>query len=61
MIYCKTGNLRFFLKKNWRVQRRAWRYQRGNQNLHIEKQTSQWPKEKNTKGQTTIYKTNIEN
>ena len=30
----------------------------GNQNLHIEdEQTTQWSKEKSTKGQTTIYKT----
>ena len=36
------------------VQRRVWRYQRGNQNPYIEEQTTQWPKEK---GQTTIYKT----
>ena len=34
--------------------RRVWRYQRGNQNLYIEEQTTQWPKEKE---QTTIYKT----
>ena len=35
---------------------RVWRYQRGNQNTHIEEeQTTQWPKEKSTKGQTTIY------
>ena len=35
--------------------RRVWRYQlRGNQNLYIEEQTTQWPK-----GQTTIYKTYI--
>ena len=26
--------------------RRAWRYQRGNQNPYIEEQTTQWPKEK---------------
>ena len=31
--------------------RRAWRYQRGNQNPYIEGQTTQWPKEKSTKGQ----------
>jgi hypothetical protein len=37
------------------VQRRVWRYQRGNQNPYIEEeQTTQWPKEK---GQTRIYKT----
>jgi hypothetical protein len=31
--------------------RRVWRYQRGNQNTHIdEEQTTQWPKEKSTKG-----------
>jgi hypothetical protein len=30
----------------------------GNQNLYIEEeQATQWPKEKSTKGQTTIYKT----
>jgi hypothetical protein len=29
------------------IRRRVWRYQRGNQNLHIEEeQTTQWPKEK---------------
>ena len=28
------------------VPRRAWRYQRGNQNPYIEEQTTQWPKEK---------------
>jgi hypothetical protein len=34
----------------------------GNQNPYIEKeQTTQWPKEKSTKGQTTIYKTYILN
>jgi hypothetical protein len=33
----------------------AKRYQRGNQNPYIEhEQTTQWPKEKSTKGQTTI-------
>ena len=40
--------------------RREWRYLRGNQNLHIkEEQTTEWPKEKVQKGQTTIYKTTI--
>jgi len=40
--------------------RRVWRYQRRNQNSYIkEEQTKQWPKEKSTKGQTTIYKTYI--
>ena len=30
----------------------------GNQNPYIEEeQTTQWPKDKHTKGQTTIYKT----
>jgi hypothetical protein len=34
------------------------RYQRGNQNAYIEEeQTTQWSKEKSTKGPTTIYKT----
>ena len=38
--------------------RRVCKYQRGNQNPYIEEeQTTQWPKEKSTKGQTTIYKT----
>ena len=38
-------------------ERRVWRYQRGNQNPYIEEgQTTQWPKEERTKGQTTIYK-----
>jgi hypothetical protein len=37
--------------------RTVWRCQRGNQNSYIEeKQTTQWQKEKSTKGQTTIYK-----
>ena len=27
----------------------------GNQNPYIEEQTTQWPKEKRTIGQTTIY------
>jgi hypothetical protein len=32
-------------------------YQRGKQNPYIEEeQTTQWQKEKSTKGQTTIYK-----
>jgi len=40
--------------------RRVWRYQRGDRNPYIEEeQTTQWPKDKNTKGQTTIYKTYI--
>jgi len=38
---------------------RVWRYKRGNQNPHIKEQTTQWRKEKNTKGKTTIYKTYI--
>ena len=34
------------------------RYQRGNQNPYIEEeQTTQWPKQDKTKGQTTIYET----
>jgi hypothetical protein len=44
----------------WNVQflRKVWRYQRGKQNSYIEEeQTTQWPKEKSTKEQTTIYKT----
>jgi len=37
---------------------RAWRCQRGNQSPYIkEEQTTQWPKEKSIKGQTTIYNT----
>jgi hypothetical protein len=40
--------------------RRVWRYQRDNHNPSIEEeQTTQWPREKSTKGQTTIYKTCI--
>jgi len=39
------------------LERRVSRYQRDNQNPYIEGQTTHWPKEKNTKGQTTIYKT----
>ena len=38
--------------------RRVCKYERGNQNPYIEEeQTTQWPKEKSTKGQTKIYKT----
>ena len=38
--------------------RRVLRYQKGNNNPYMEEeQTTQWPKEKGTKGQTTIYKT----
>jgi hypothetical protein len=37
---------------------RSFGYQRGNQNSYIEEeQTTQWRKEKMSKGQTTIYKT----
>jgi hypothetical protein len=44
----------------WKInRRRVWRYQRGSQNPYIEEQRTQWPKEKSTKGQTTIYKTYI--
>jgi hypothetical protein len=36
--------------------RLVWRHQRGNQNPHIkEEQTTQWPKEKSTKGQMSRY------
>jgi hypothetical protein len=42
--------------------RRVCKYQRGNQNPYIEEeQTTQWPNEKRTKGQTTIYKTSTSN
>jgi hypothetical protein len=42
--------------------RRVCKYQSGNQNPYIEEeQTTQWPKEKSTKGQTTIYKTSTSN
>ena len=38
--------------------RRVRRYHRGNQNPRIdEEQTIQWPKQKQSKGQTTIHKT----
>jgi hypothetical protein len=38
----------------------VWGYQRGSQILQIEEgQTTQWPNEKTTKGQTTIYKKNL--
>jgi hypothetical protein len=30
-----------------------------NQNPHIQEQRTQWPQEKRTKGQTTLYKTYI--
>ena len=38
------------------IKRRVWRYQRGNQKPYIEEQTTQWPKENSTKGQTTMTK-----
>jgi hypothetical protein len=39
-----------------------FRYQRGvNQKSKIKGQTTQWPKEKGIKGQTTIYKHCTEN
>jgi hypothetical protein len=42
--------------------RRVCKYQMGNQNPYIEEeQTTQWPKEKRTKGQTTIYKISTSN
>ena len=34
------------IHKYAKVLRRVWRSQRGNQNPHIEEQTTQWPKEK---------------
>jgi len=38
--------------------RRVWRYQRRNQNPYIEEeQTTQWPKEKSTKGQRSTKHT----
>jgi hypothetical protein len=44
-------------KLNSNCIRRVWGYQGGDQNPHIEEeQTTQWPKEKNTKRRTTIYK-----
>jgi hypothetical protein len=47
---------------NIQLTRIVWRYQMGNQIPYIEEeQTTQWPKEKSTKGQTTIYKTYIYN
>jgi hypothetical protein len=40
------------------VKRRVWRYHRSHQNSYIvEKQTTQWPKEKVQKKKTTIHKT----
>jgi hypothetical protein len=45
-----------FLGKN--ILRKVWRYQRGNQNPYIvEGQITEWPKQKETKGQITIFKT----
>ena len=41
------------------LQRRDYRYQRGNQNPYIEEQTTPLPKEKCTKGKTTIDKAYI--
>ena len=43
-LSCKNPHL------NSIVNRRVWRYQRGNQNPYIEEeQTTQWPKEKGQK------------
>ena len=35
-----------YKKGIFKILRRVWRYQRGNQNPYIEEQTTQWPKEK---------------
>ena len=41
--------LKYYMKMQIN-QRRVWRYQRGNQNPHIEEEwTTQWPKEKGQK------------
>jgi hypothetical protein len=50
-IYEKRKYSTFKTSKAWastrKIQlRRVWRYQMGNQNLYIEEQTTQWPKEK---------------
>jgi hypothetical protein len=47
---CSTSGIRRFTVVTNRVIRSAWRYQRGNQNPYIEeKQTTQWPNEKELK------------
>ena len=46
--------------RHYRIVRRVLRYQRFNQNPHIEEgHITQWPQEKRTKGQTTLYNTYI--
>jgi hypothetical protein len=59
----KKGVKRIILEPN-REYAEVYSYYRvckgGNQNPYIEEeQTTQWSKEKNTKGQTTIYQTYI--
>jgi hypothetical protein len=47
--YPNNGNIwiaRMYDQCNMPSVRRVWRWQRGNQNLYIEEQTKQWPKEK---------------
>ena len=41
------------------VERRVWRYQRGNQNPYIEEQTTQWPNEKVQKENNDIQNIHI--
>ena len=49
-----------YLRNAKSTARRVLRYQRGNQSPYIEEeQKTQLPKEKSTKGQTTINKTYI--
>jgi len=54
MIHCKTGNLWFFLKNNLQVQRRVWRYQRGNQNRHHNGQKKKIQKDKQRSTKHTL-------
>jgi hypothetical protein len=52
---------RIHLCFSWSL-RRVWRYQRGNQNPYVEEeQTTQWPKEKSTKGQQRSTKHTYKN
>jgi hypothetical protein len=48
----------WYINGRWR---RVWRYEKGNQNTYIEEQTTQWPKEKSTKGHLSMIKSEYNN
>ena len=53
-IYISKNRQHNGQKKKYKRTRRVWRYQRGNQNLHIEEQTTQWPKEKGQQNKKSL-------